>query len=178
MTFSKNQKITIILALFAGFIAIWAATYIHSADIVFVKFDPPNIINSDNGNQLRFELINYGNKKGSFILSLSSEEILFSSEKSYNPDDYNETISVSSVLGPNKENLVNNFYLITNESNLKQDGHITFTYMDASPLIVKKMYIWDFDYELNNQNNYIFKNKDFELKKVIIFKGIMMNINI
>ena len=90
MALSNNQKIMIVGIFIAAIVAIWTTTYMYSPDLVHTSYNPPDVISSKPENALSFDLTNYGEKTGSYKLYLNSNEILFSSLKSYDLDDYQE----------------------------------------------------------------------------------------
>ena len=153
MSLSKNKKIEIIIAILLCITTIWGITYTYSADLIYSEFNPPDTI-SNAGNILNFQLKNYGEKTGSYFLflSASSDDIQFS--KNRNPlDDYENNISLSYKLGPGESDMYN-FKLKINNSNIKPNVTVTFIYIDTSPCLLKKKVIYEFDYELNENNNY------------------------
>lgn len=170
MSFSKNQQIKIYLGIIVVFTTIWGITYTYSADLIHTEFNPPDTI-SNAGDTLRFKLSNYGEKSGTYFLSFSasSDDIQFS--KNRNPsDEYKNNISFSYNLGPGKD-VTYNFKLKANNSVKNSNVTVTFIYIDASPWILKKEYIYKYDYELNENNNYQLKDEKLYQKTILIING-------
>ena len=166
MPFSKNQQIKIILCLFVVLTTIWGITYTYSADLIPTEFNPPDTI-SNYGDTLRFELTNYGKKTGTYFLSFSasSDDIQFS--KNYTPsDEYENNISLYYKLGSGKD-VAYNFKLKANNSVKNSNVTVTFIYIDASPWILKNEFIYKYDYELNESNNYQLKDEKLYQKTII-----------
>ena len=157
MSFSKNQQITIVLGLIAILTTIWGINYTNSPDLLYTEFNPPDTI-SNSGNNLRFELTNYGEKTGTYFISLSasSDDIKFS--RNHNPsDDYENNISLHYKLGTS-EDVLFNFKLKSNNSTKNSNVTVTFIYIDASPWILKKEHVYKYNYKLNN--TYLFNWED------------------
>ncbi|KAF5430099.1 hypothetical protein C5S42_00705 [Candidatus Methanomarinus sp.] len=165
MALSNNQKIMIVGIFIAAIVAIWTTTYMYSPDLVHTSYNPPDVISSKPENALSFDLTNYGEKTGSYKLYLNSNEILFSSLKSYDLDDYQENIYLGHALPPhNNDHYI--FYYMVNESNLKSNATVTFIYVDTSHLF-KKEQIWTFYYKLDHSNKYQLINEKFEIKTTL-----------
>lgn len=167
MKLSSTQEITVFGIIVAAFIAIWTTTYIYSPDLVNREFNPPDTISSNQDNILHFELNNYGEKKGSYILKLTSDEILFSQTRSYDKNVFENNIHLGYVLPPKERNEYS-FYMVTNESGLKPNATISFIYIDSSPLIFEKKKTWNFYYELDTSSKYILKDVKYEYEKILI----------
>ena len=170
MSFSKNQGITIILSLLVASVTIWGITYTYSPDLIYTEFNPPDTI-SNYENILRFKLTNYGEKTGTYLLSFSasSDDILFSKNRSPS-DEYENNITLYYKLGSGKD-VAYNFKFKANNSVKNSNVTVTFTYIDASPWILKKASIYEYDYELNENNNYQLQDEKLYKKTILIING-------
>ena len=170
MSLSKNQQITLFLGIILTLTTIWGIAYSHSADLLYTDFNPPDTI-SNSGNTLRFELTNYGEKTGAYFASFSasSDDIQFSKNRD-SSDDYEKYISLDYKLGPSRD-VIHNFKLKANNSAKNSNVTITFIYIDKSPWILKKGIIYEYDYELKDNNDYKLQDEKLILKDFLIING-------
>jgi len=162
MSLSKNQKIGILAILATLLTSIGVTIYVYSPEIILSEFNPPNEINYNSGGVLHFELTNYGEKTGSYLLSIESEKFLISKKLVNNlDDDYKHNFSMNYLM-PKDSNVVYNFYIKVDKTNLKPTANISLIYVDRSGFNpFKKEHTWNFYYKLDSSNNYQLINEEY-----------------
>lgn len=146
---SLTQRNIMILGLI---VTIAIGLYPYSSNLAFFQFTPPTDVNYNSGSSFTFKLHNYGEKAGLYEIQISSEEFLVKIGNSLNQDYKHEDTAWTYI--EDGDDHSHRVYLKASESNLPINATVKFTYLDKSPFIFKKSFVWDFYYELDDSGRY------------------------
>ena len=171
-----TQKNIGILTLIAMFII---AIYGYSANLELTGLNPPSEINYNSDSSFYFSLHNYGEKAGSYFIQISSDVLFVKIGNS----EYNDQSYISKYVEDGEDSAYR-FYLKANQSNLPINATVKLTYLDKSPLILKKKYVWDYYYKHDDSlkyGTYILNRVQNKIQYCIMINdqdGICSNVNL
>lgn len=139
----------ILVAIAGILVTIAIAVYTFSPNLVPTELNPPPEINYNLDKPFSFSLHNYGEKAGSYYVQMSSDTLLVKVKNS----EYKNQVGIAKHIEDGSDS-THIFYLKANESNLPMNITFKLTYLDKSPLIFNKKYVWNYYYKLDDSLGY------------------------
>lgn len=166
MALTKNQKIAVYSTVLLAAVSIWVTMYTHSPDLIHNEFQPPDHISANKmSNDFYFEIGNYGQKTGSYYLTLTSNDESLDFKKGFN-GDYQSELGFGYSLPPNDVDSCF-LYMKQNDSYIPQNLNFVFSVTDRSGIVHKtERYTSYYDFD-SESNRYIYNNTEYHWSRSI-----------